>query len=189
MKIRIMLLFALSSLLLSCNDDDANPGIISENRVLLLKVDCTTNNFEGGKELSFDEPATTFTVQTEYEEPADFGWIKLFYEEQQALLFDGQIHWNGLGSINYPESFSPPSAFEVVLTEDYVTPSSGFEDVFNPNSEEYDYYAIWGAVQNLVKVRQYLESNPDATVKIFLYTPSVGIGNPEEWDWILILKN
>ena len=79
--------------------------------------------------------------------------------------------------------------FDRVLTADYVSPNSGFENVFNPNNATYNYNSIWASVQSLVKVRQYLISNPNATVKIFLYTPSVGIGNPAEWDWIVILKN
>ena len=63
------------------------------------------------------------------------------------------------------------------------------ENVFNPNNSTYNYNEIWTSVQSLVKVRQYLNSNPNATVKLFLYTPSVGIGNPAEWDWIIVMKN
>ena len=51
------------------------------------------------------------------------------------------------------------------------------------------YNEVWTSVQSLVKVRQYLYSNPNASVKLFLYTPSVGIGNPAEWDWIIFMKN
>jgi len=45
------------------------------------------------------------------------------------------------------------------------------------------------SVQSLVKVREYLSKNPKTPVKLFLYTPSVGAGNPEDWDWIIFLKN
>jgi hypothetical protein len=44
-------------------------------------------------------------------------------------------------------------------------------------------------VQNLVKVRQFLQSNPNQIVKLFLYTPSVGMGDPLEWDYFIFLKN
>lgn len=179
--------------LASCTaDDTAEPLVldpVTGNKVLMLKVDYTTNTFEGGTELSFDAPNTTFTIETEYQEPGDFGWIKLYYAEQEAKIFDGEIHWMGLGTLHYPESFEPASSFEHVLTDDYVTPEAGFENVFNPSEQVYDYTQPWSHVQGLVKVRQYLQTNPTATVKLFLYTPSVGIGDPADWDWIIILKN
>jgi hypothetical protein len=79
--------------------------------------------------------------------------------------------------------------FERTMTADYVTPVAGFENVFNPDNTTYNYNTIWTSVQNIIKVRQYLYANPDATVKIFLYTPSVGVGNPAEWDWFIFMKN
>jgi hypothetical protein len=64
-----------------------------------------------------------------------------------------------------------------------------FYYVFIPNNLRYNYNAIWTSVQSLVKVRQYLTSNPNVTVKIFLYTPRVGIENPAQWDWFIFMKN
>ncbi|MDR6969491.1 hypothetical protein J2X31_003524 [Flavobacterium arsenatis] len=192
MKTKFFTLLALPFLLGSCvgDEDQFNLTVpVQDNKVLLLKVDYTTNVFEEGKELTFSDTTATFTVETEYQTPADFGGIQLYYQELDAKIFDGTIHWMGLGTISYPESFDPASSFDVVLTNDFVFPTEGFENVFNPNQETYDYQTVWSAVQSLVKVREYLFSNPDATAKIFLYTPSVGIGNPAEWDWIIILKN
>jgi hypothetical protein len=91
--------------------------------------------------------------------------------------------------MNYPQNLLNANQFDRVMTTDYVIPSAGFENVFNPDNSPYNYNTIWTSVQSLVKVRQYLISNPNATVKIFLYTPSVGIGNPEEWDWFIFMKN
>ena len=155
---------------------------------MLLKVDYTTNTFEGGKELTFADSISGFTIETDYEAPSDFGWIKLNYAQANAPIFDGGIHWMGLGTLNYPTDFVPAANFEFVATADFITPS-GFENLLNPNNEEFNYQQPWSAVQGAVKVRQYLLSNPGATAKIFLYTPSVGIGNPAEWDWIIILKS
>ena len=190
MKLKFLILFPILALFISCageeNTDNQNP--IEGNKVLLLKVDYTTNVFEGGKELAFDDSISDFTIETEYQSPSDFGWIKLNYEQAGAPIFDGGIHWMGLGTINYPTDFVPAANFEFAATADFVSPA-GFENIFNPNNQEYDYQVPWGAVQASIKVRQYLQSNPGATAKIFLYTPSVGIGNPAEWDWIIILKN
>ncbi len=78
--------------------------------------------------------------------------------------------------------------FDAVLTDDYVFPLNGFLNVFNPNNEEYDYQRVWSAVQSLVKVRQYLKENPTQEVKLFLYSPSVGVGDPLDWDWFIYLQ-
>lgn len=191
MKTKFLALFALIAFLTSCTSEEEGDTIIApeENKVLLLKVDYLTNVFEGGKELTFEDTTATFEIETEYLQPADFGSIKLFYKELNKKIFDGTIVWNGMGTITYPENFEPANSFEITLTNDFIFPTEGFENVFNPEQETYDYQTIWNAVQSLVKAREYIIANPDAKVKIFLYTPSVGIGNPGEWDWIIILKN
>lgn len=162
---------------------------ISGNKVLILKVDYTTNAFEGGTEIEFTKKTQTFTITNEYDPPADFGSVKLIYSELNETLFYGTIIWMGKGVISYPKGFAPADQFKSVATDDYVMPSKGFENVFNPYKQTYDYTPVWSSVQALVKVRQYLRSNPNATVKLFLYTPSVGVGNPADWDWIIYLKN
>lgn len=191
MKTKIVIFTSIFLTLISCsnvNDETILPTT-NPNKVLILKVDYNTNQFEGGKELSFSNTATTMTVTNEYVAPADFGSIKLKYQELNEKLFDGTIVWNGVGQINYPQNLLNATQFDRVITTDYVTPSAGFENVFNPNNITYNYNEVWTSVQSLVKVRQYLISNPNASVKLFLYTPSVGVGNPAQWDWIIIMKN
>lgn len=192
MKTNLFTLLTCALLMCSCvgsEDDLSSTMPIQDNKVLLLKVDYATNVFEGGKELTFNDTTSNFNIEVNYQEPGDFGGIQLYYSELDEKIFDGTIVWNGKGKINYPESFEPASSFEATLTNDYVFSTEGFENVFNPNQQTYDYQTIWGAVQSLVKAREFVLSNPDAKARIFLYTPSVGIGNPEEWDWIIILKN
>lgn len=191
MKTNFFIIATVFFTLISCskgNEETITPST-NPNNVLVLKVDYTTNLFEGGKELSFTNTCSNMTINKQYISPGDFGNIKLTYQELNETLFDGTIVWNGLGQMNYPQNLLNANQFDSVMTADYVTPISGFENVFNPSNTTYDYDTIWASVQSLVKVRQYLISNPNATVKIFLYTPSVGIGNPEEWDWFIIMKN
>ncbi len=192
MKIRILLLLTVAFLSACSGEENEGPAATllpeSGNKIMLLKVDYTTNVFESGKELEFANPTDTFTISVDYQSPADFGRIQLYYQELDEKIFDGSIHWMGLGNISFPENFLPANAFEHVLTEDFAL-CAGIENIFNPNNQEFDYQLVWSSIQGLVKVRQYLQSNPAASVKLFLYTPSVGIGNPEEWDWIVILKN
>jgi hypothetical protein len=187
-SIPIITLLILS---LSCSKVDLKKINVSQttNKVLMLKVGYTTNNFEGGKEFTFKNPTQSFTIDSEYHAPGDFGSIKLIYRELDEPLFEGSIIWMGLGKMTFPSDLQAPSTFNSVLTADVVYPVNGFENVFNLHHETYDYKQAWMSVQDLVKVREYLKSNPNQTVKIFLYTPGVGVGNPAEWDWIIYMKN
>ena len=86
---KIISFLSLFILLTSCSNDGAianlnSTGLLFEpetNKVLLLKVDYTTNTFEGGKELTFDSNTTTFSTNYQYVTPADFGSIKIFYKK------------------------------------------------------------------------------------------------------------
>src|SRR5688572_13583353 len=99
-----LLLLGLCVAFVSCADDDnqqtnepdpvqgTNPENPStpgggDNKVLLLRVDNVTGAFEGGKELTFDA-ATTFTIGYDYVSPADFGSVKLLYDELDEPFFD-----------------------------------------------------------------------------------------------------
>lgn len=204
-----LLILGLSIMAIGCskNDETSNPAagapaaqtpenpaittraVEGENKVLMLKVDASTGEFEGGKELSFDD-AATFTIAADYVTPADFGSVKLFYEELGAPLFGGTIVWAGTGEMTYPEldtkdmfprgeALPMPGAemfHEVRITE-------------GPSSLEPDLQMLWGAIGDIELVNAYRQSNPDAKISLFLYTPSVGIGNPAEWDWFVIFKN
>lgn len=154
----------------------------------MLKVDYTTHAFEGGTEFNFSKQVDNFTIVNDYVEPGYFGSVKLIYKELDEILFFGTIHSMELGEMLFPKSLQPAKDFDAVLTDDYVFPESGFENVFNPYNMEYEYQRAWSAVQSLVKVREYLRANPNQKIKVFLYTPNVGVGNPLDWDWIIYLK-
>ena len=191
MKTQTLTFIAFILTLVSCSKENTRQTspTTTSNNVLVLKVDYNTNQFEGGKELTFADTASNMSITNQYVAPGDFGSIKLKYQELNEILFDGTIVWAGLGQVNYPQNLLNANQFDRVMTTDYVTPVSGFENVYNPDNTVYNYNAIWTSVQGLVKVRQYLYSNPNATVKIFLYTPSVGVGNPADWDWYIFMKN
>lgn len=187
MKTRILLL-SLISLLFSCNSDYVDLDIDAPSQVLMLKVDYTTHAFEGGTVFGFSKQTDDFTIINEYAEPGDFGSVKLIYKELNETLFFGTIHWMGLGKMTFPERLKPAKDFKNVDTMDLVYPMGGFENVFNPNNQKYEYDKVFLSVQGLVKVREYLYANPNQKVKMFLYTPSVGVGDPLDWDWIIYLK-
>ena len=192
---KIISLLSLFILLTSCSTDllnQANGTNLANqsgnNKVLLLKVDYTTNTFEGGKELTFDSNTTTFSTNYQYVTPADFGSIKIFYTELNTQLFYGDIIWMGTGDIHFPTDFQPASSFEFVNTLVPIDLPS-VENIFNPNNEIFNYTNPLNQVVYLSKVIEYRASNPNASAKIFLYQPSVGIGDPATWKWIIMFKN
>ncbi|OIQ17615.1 MAG: hypothetical protein BM557_07960 [Flavobacterium sp. MedPE-SWcel] len=190
----LFLLLSLSLFLGSCSDDDSSvtPPNETENKVLLLKVDMQTNAFEGGKELTFPE-FTDFTIETSYIEPGDFGDIELKYQEADAPIFAGTIVWAGLGEMTYPEILNTTTSFTTIDTPVQAPTEENFELVqysdYSVYPELINYNAIWGAIDDLQLVKEYRDENPNAKVNLLLYTPSVGVGNPAEWDWFIILKN
>jgi len=184
-----MLFFLLITILFSCGKKETQE---TTNNVVLLKVDFLTNVFEGGKELQFAS-SSNFTISSNYQAPGDFGDVQLYYDELNEKLFDGTIIWMGLGERSYPESIELPTNFSV-LNDGFPLPDSNmFENIMYA---EYAYYPdtiayqdIWKSINKLEIVSNYRNSNPNDKINLFLYTPSVGIGNPADWDWYIILKN
>lgn len=194
MKKSAILFFLLTLFILSCSEDndDNLENEINGNKVVLLKIDFLTHTFEGGNELTF-ESASDFTITTNYQPPGDFGSIKLMYEEVDEPLFDGTIVWMGLGERNYPETLQGVNDFTTTPEAVEMPNESMFINVmYDENAyydEDLDYSLLWDAIKNLKIVQNYRNSNPDETIKVFLYTPSVGLGNPADWDYYIILKN
>ncbi len=194
MKNSLYLILLIALFTFSCSEDN-DDNLVSENNdnnVALLKVDFLTHTFEGGQELTF-ESTTDFNIVSNYQAPGDFGSIELVYNELEQPLFKGTIIWMGLGERSLPESLQGIDNFET-LSEPVEMPSvSMFANVmydeFAFYPEDLDYSLLWDSIKNLKIVQQYRQYNPNETIKIFLYTPSVGIGNPEEWDYYIILKN
>ena len=191
MKKALFIFFIFVSLFSSCSEENApaENNTNEPNKVLLLKVDYLTNTFQGGKETTYTENSNTFTISHQSVPAADFGNIKLKYNEINQILFDGDIIWMGLGQIHYPQNMLAANQFGAVLTADVVFPTTNFNPILSQPNLGNNYNQVWMAVQNLVKVRQYLISNPTGVVHLYLYTPSVGVGNPADWKWIILMKN
>jgi len=186
-----ILLLTIAILILGCTSDEQNTKA-TQNKVILLKVDFTTNIFEGGKELTFDE-FPSFTISSVYQSPGDFGKINLKYQELDQNIFEGTIVWMGIGERSLPENINSPESFNLNPNPLEMPNLDFFQTVdyseFQHYPETINYVAIWNAIDNLEVVDEYRNSNPNSQINLFLYTPSVGGGDPEEWDWYVILKN
>jgi len=185
---QLSLILILSVLFIFCDKNND----VSSNNVVLLKVDYLTNTFEGGKVLNFSE-ATSFTISSKYNSPGDFGSVALYYEELNKKLFEGTIIWMGLGEISYPLNMHLPAHFSKIDTNVSLPDTSLFKKVMYTENAYYpdaiNYEKLWNAINNLKIVSSYRNSNPYGNVQLFLYTPSVGVGNPADWDWFVILKS
>jgi hypothetical protein len=176
----------------SCTSSSTTEERVSnpvQNKILMLKVDYTTNVFEGGKELIVEPYSSSFETNNDYKSPSDFGYIKVFYTPTNTKIFDGTIHWAGEGAMSYPTNFAPANSF-VVLNTFAAIPMPVIENILgttNPPNINYD--SVVNQLLYLEKVNDYRASNPTAKVKIFLYTPGVGVGNPATWKWIVMFKN
>jgi hypothetical protein len=192
---KLLLSSLIMGLMIFCSKNDEQiieKETVVANKVLLLQVDYTSNTFEGGTELAFS-PADSFTISSTYQAPGDFGSVQLYYEELQEKIFDGTIFWMGTGSMTYPTSIDSANTF-ITLPNNLPQPA---DSVFAPVMyDELAYYPdtiayaqIWNAIDNLEKVSNYRSVNTESNIHLFLYTPSVGDGDPKEWDWFVILKN
>ncbi|MDO4695443.1 hypothetical protein [Porphyromonas sp.] len=192
MNARFLFPLLLITLFWGCGEKEVptndKPNEQHINQVLMLKVDYLTNAFSGGVIFDFAEKNKNFTIETEYIPPGDVGTIKLYYKEINKLLFHGSIFWMGAGKIVFPEQWVPAEKFETPYFKRVAYPKNGFLNVFDPENENPDYSKAWLSIQGLTKVREFLKDNPEETVKLFLYTPSVGTGELNEWCWIFLLK-
>ena len=189
---KTFILFLVSLILISCEKQTSNGGGVplnsSGHKLMLLKVDYMTHVFEAGKELSLKAHSYTgdsLPVIEEYQAPADFGNLRFLYTFTGDTLFDGSIVWMGTGHIKFPRDFAPASSFSL-LQDTLVRPdNSRFQNLLASHfSFSTDF--PWSAINKLKVVQDYLASGNK--IAYFLYTPSVGIGNPSEWDWLIILR-
>lgn len=164
---------------------------LKTNRVLLLKIDFQTYQFEGAYEQVLGSPFgqfDTLPITNIFVPPGDFGNLTFRYQPNNELIFDGDIIWNGLGAINYPMAFEPPGQFNRTNDPLPLPDSVRFQNIF-PEIPPYKLPldSIWMDVADLQIVEDYI--NSPKKVGYFLYTPSVGFGNPADWDWFLVFNS
>jgi hypothetical protein len=159
-------------------------------KIQLLIVDYTTFNFEGGKEINLTKSVPTddsIPISVNYKAPLDFGNIQIFHKLSNDLLFDGSIIWMGKGTIKFPTAFDTSTTFVRVNSALPEPDSSRFQIIHYDKFQSIQTSEVWQAISKLKVTEDYLQFNKH--IGLFLYTPSVGIGNPLEWDWFVFLSN
>ncbi|OJJ15705.1 hypothetical protein BKI52_38130 [marine bacterium AO1-C] len=188
MKIITIISGFLLVFLFSCTkQEEAEP----QTQIAMLQVDFTTNQFEGGVEYTLKKEQD-FKISSTYQAPGDFGEIQLFYGDQGQKVFDGTIVWAGLGKRVFPESIQAKETFGKIETPLSAPSNAIFEkvmyDEFAYYPEEINYTALWNAIADLEVIATYRKSNPKGKIHLFLYTPGVGVGDPQKWDWLIFVE-
>lgn len=171
------------------SSETANPQAPPAGNILLLQVDYLSFNFEGAKELSVSQPSSSdsLPIKVDYKTPSDFGSLFLSYKPTNDSLFFGTIVWSGTGKKDFPATMDAATSFSLLNSSLAKPINSRFQTIFYLQyPQAINYSALWNAIDKLQIVGTYLNFNKK--IGIFLYMPSVGIGNPAEWNWYLIMS-
>ena len=155
-----------------------------QKHILISKVDYLTFRYKGFYALTVTNKlnsGTEIPFVSQYQEPGDFGYIKLFYRNTNNLLMDGTIIWSGCGELNFPESFRAGQRLSNVLP--YPGQSRiafiNEEGHYTTVSDDTELQRIWHTLSRQKEFRHYF-GRTSKKVAVYLYTPSVGVGNPAD---------
>ncbi len=197
MKKNVSFMIALSLLLGlgACDNqmDDAKPIICWDEPELILgfAVDYTTNTFLHGFMQPLPGRVDSFALVADYKSPGDFGSITWTEKNTDKKIFSGTIIWMGKGQQTFPEWPNNKAASydrieQPVAMPPLITLTNGTE-WDQPVPEQSAYVPVWNAISSLESVYRCLTWNPKAPVYIYLYQPSVGVGNPKDWYWLVFM--
>ena len=155
-----------------------------QKHILISKVDYLTFRYKGFYALNVTDKLDSgneIPFVSQYQSPGDFGYIKLFYRNTNNLLMDGSIIWAGCGHLNFPDNFRAGLPMDNGLPYPgqsriaFINDGGHYETVTNEN----DLQLIWQSVSQQKEFQHYY-GNSSKKVAVYLYTPSVGVGNPAD---------
>jgi len=187
-----IILFLIVTLLSSCTSDEEIIETVDNNRKLtLLKVDYENHVLLGGNQFEFENVPMSATIPLDetYIAPSDFGNYSLTYTPTNQVIFDRPIAWLG-GNFEYVTTISPdqfvitPTAAEINFDEiQYFMPTQNI--LAEEGVTTFDFNAVWNAVKNLEITNQCVNSK--GKIGFLLYTPGVGLFQPQNAIWVVIL--
>lgn len=197
MKKAFVCIFLFAICLTGCNKDEDWVCVLpSPSEVIsVLQVDYTTNNFTGGYHIEMPLPIEKYDFELipEYESPVDFGSITWYEKRHDVKLFSGTIIWMGKGERTFPEKILKASDFYFTPKPTTVKPQLIFLTNDGSPVEEWipeiDTDAIWKSIASIGYVDQALQTHPEVPIYLYLYQPSVGIGDPKDWYWLVFVRN
>lgn len=155
-----------------------------QKHILISKVDYLTFRYKGFYALNVTNKLNSgneIPFLSQYQSPGDFGYIKLFYRNTNNLLMDGTIIWAGCGELNFPDNFRAGLPMDNGLPYPgqnriaFINDGGHYETVTDERELQY----IWQSVSRQKEFQHYY-GNSSKKVAVYLYTPSVGVGNPAD---------
>ena len=197
---KIKHLFCLVGLLglsacFSLDKDSGMPEIVvcpaSSNLIFAFTVDYTTSDLLGSYVVELPPGFDSLEWACKYNSPGDFGDVCWYDKGTGTELFAGTIIWMGKGKRTFPEEITPPSSsvkLEIKTEMPKFIPI--YHDEYDEQNKDIlykdvDYEAIWASLEHLQNVSWLRPSDP---AYIYLYRPSVGVGDPKDWYWVIFLK-
>ena len=162
--------------------------------ILISKVDYLTFRPRGFYAMNVQNPVSSgneIPFVAQYQAPCDFGWFKLFYQNTDNLLAYGSIVWMGCGQLAFPESFRAGQKLSSGLpypgqSKIAFINNGGHYCTVNAN-QEIDLQRIWQTLSKQVEFQHYY-NNSSKKVAVYLYTPSVGVGDPADWYYLVFTE-
>ncbi|MBQ3733310.1 MAG: hypothetical protein II859_05050 [Bacteroidales bacterium] len=155
-----------------------------QKHILISKVDYLTFRYKGFYALNVSNKLNSgneIPFLSQYQSPGDFGYIKLFYQNTDNLLMDGSIIWSGCGALNFPDNFRAGLPMDNGLSYPgqsriaFINDGGNYVTVTNERELQY----IWQSVSRQKEFQHYY-GNSSKKVAVYLYTPSVGVGDPAD---------
>ena len=155
-----------------------------QKHILISKVDYLTFRYKGFYALNVTNKLNSgneIPFVSQYQAPGDFGYIKLFYRNTDNLLMDGSIIWSGCGELNFPDNFRAGLPMDNGLPYPgqsriaFINDGGNYVTVTNERELQY----IWQSVSRQKEFQHYY-GNSSKKVAVYLYTPSVGVGDPAD---------
>lgn len=185
--------FCLLIGMVSCSksDDDATELAVlpSSSEIVLLKIHKETYEFLGATTYTFPVavlPNDSVPLYKEYEAPADYGSLAIFYHSENYPIFEGSIVWMAAGSVSIPDTLYSPNNFAQLEVAADLPDTSQFQVIHKFIWNEVpEYGQIWNAVDQLEIVHQYLEAGKK--ISLFEYARSAGTSGQDVY-WYLVLN-
>jgi len=173
-----------------------------EKDILIAKVDYMTFEYGGFYSMNVtnkQNEGNEIPFLADYMSPGDFGYIKLYYRDQSNLLMDGSIIWAGCGELNFPETFVKGNSSNTYVPEytmkrglsfpsdriSYIDADGSYVQDVDESDNDLGY--IWQTLSAQEEFMSYYEQT-SKKVAVYLYQPSVGVGDPYEWYYMVFVE-
>lgn len=142
---------------------------------------------ESGQLLSGTTPEDEWVF---FEPPGDFGGVGVVSARSGISVFGASIVWDGLGSITYPDSFSPVSEIGPGCNSASTQKQArGFSlENGNPLTEE-EITPVLDKVWSTALPDGLWKNSYLFDEMVLLYPPTVGGLNPEIAEWVVLLNS